>query len=77
MEATKTKKLTADELEALKAQMRKLKREASETAMELHDLTEELPGAYMRIMDVAHTAFLKHSEYFKVADEVKRYEGEK
>jgi hypothetical protein len=31
--------------------------------MELHDLTEELPGAYERIEEVARKAVLKHREW--------------
>ena len=75
MSTPETKNISVDELEALKAQVRKLKREASETSMELHDLTEELPGKYMMIMDVAHTAFLKHREYFEASEKLKQIEG--
>jgi hypothetical protein len=75
MSIPETKNISADELEALKGRVRKLKREAAETSMELHDLTEELPGAYLKIMDTAHTTFLKHREYFEAAEKLKQLEG--
>ncbi len=52
----------SEEKAKLEARVRKLNREASETAMELHDLTEELPTAYLRIMEVAKKSFEKHEE---------------
>ncbi|MHB1756538.1 MAG: CCE_0567 family metalloprotein [Leptospirillum sp.] len=51
------------DLKELEGKYRKLARQASETAMELHDLTEELPGAYQRIEEVAKKAILKHQEW--------------
>ncbi|WP_099590488.1 CCE_0567 family metalloprotein [Leptospirillum ferriphilum] len=47
---------------------RKLTRQAAETAMELHDLTEELPGAYQRIEEVAQKAIRKHQEWAKAKE---------
>lgn len=51
------------DVKELEARFRKLSRQAAETAMELHDLTEELPGAYRRIEEVARKAILKHQEW--------------
>lgn len=51
------------ELKELEGRYRKLTRQAAETAMELHDLTEELPGAYQRIEEVARRAVTKHQEW--------------
>ncbi|AIA30821.1 CCE_0567 family metalloprotein [Leptospirillum ferriphilum] len=53
------------ELESL---YKKLTRQAAETAMELHDLTEELPGAYQRIEEVAQKAIRKHQEWAKAKE---------
>ena len=47
------------DLKELEGRYRKLARQAAETAMELHDLTEELPGAYQRIEEVAQKAVAK------------------
>lgn len=51
------------DLKELEARYRKLTRQAAETAMELHDLTEELPGAFQRIESVALKAIEKHKEW--------------
>ncbi|MDA8028893.1 MAG: CCE_0567 family metalloprotein [Nitrospiraceae bacterium] len=59
----------------LEARFRKLARQAAETAMELHDLTEELPGAYLRIEEVARKAFLKHKEWAEAREAFEKASG--
>ncbi len=62
------------DIENLRNQVKKLKREAAERSMELHDLTEELPGAYQRIMEVAARTYEKHLEWAKASEELKKKE---
>ena len=59
----------------LEARFRKLTRQAAETAMELHDLTEELPGAYLRIEEVAKKAILKHQEWAEAKEAFEKSSG--
>jgi hypothetical protein len=45
------------EIEALKADLRKLSAKATNAKMNLHDLSEELPIGWTTIMDVAQQTF--------------------
>ncbi|MFG1358660.1 CCE_0567 family metalloprotein [Xanthobacter pseudotagetidis] len=48
------------DVEALKAELKKLSAKATQSKMDLHDLSEELPINWQQIMDVAkkaHDAF--------------------
>jgi hypothetical protein len=45
------------DIEALKAQVRKLNAQATSLKMDLHDLAEELPVGWEKIPDVAERAF--------------------
>jgi hypothetical protein len=60
------------DLKELEGRYRKLARQAAETAMELHDLTEELPGAYQRIEEVAQKAMAKHREWAEAKEAFER-----
>ena len=44
------------ETEALKADLKKLSARAMQAKMDLHDLSEELPVNWEKILEVAHTA---------------------
>ncbi len=46
-----------DELDALKAQIRKLNAQATNLKMNLHDLAEDLPTGWERIPAVAEQAY--------------------
>ena len=46
-----------DDVEALKAQIKKLNAQATNSKMNLHDLAEELPLGWEKIMEVAEQAF--------------------
>ncbi len=46
-----------DDVEALKVQIKKLNAQATNLKMNLHDLAEELPLGWERIMEVAAQAF--------------------
>ncbi len=47
----------ADDLEALKAQIKKLNAQATNFKMNLHDLAEDLPIGWEKIPEVAEQAF--------------------
>lgn len=46
-----------DDIEALKAQIKKLNAQATGLKMDLHDLAEELPVGWEKIPEVAERAF--------------------
>ncbi|MGA2706961.1 MAG: CCE_0567 family metalloprotein [Steroidobacteraceae bacterium] len=46
-----------DDIEALKAQIKKLNSQATGLKMDLHDLAEELPVGWEKIPEVAERAF--------------------
>ena len=50
-----------DEIETLKAEIKKLNARATQAKMDLHDLSEELPTNWERIPDVARTAHEAHA----------------
>lgn len=50
-----------EDMEALKAQVKKLNAQATQLKMDLHDLSEDLPTNWERILEVAQTAFDAHA----------------
>jgi hypothetical protein len=48
------------DLDAVKAEVKKLNAKATQAKMDLHDLSEELPTNWQRIPEVAKTAFEAH-----------------
>lgn len=50
------------DLEWLRARVRRLNSEAGQLKMDLHDLAEELPHGWERIMDVARRTAEKYAE---------------
>ncbi len=46
-----------DDIEAIKAQVKKLNAQATGLKMDLHDLAEDLPVGWEKIPDVAERAF--------------------
>ena len=50
-----------DDLDDLKAQARKLNAKATQAKMDLHDLSEELPTNWERILEVAQRAHDAHA----------------
>jgi hypothetical protein len=48
------------DLEAVKAEVKKLNAKATQAKMDLHDLSEELPTNWQRIPEVAKLAFEAH-----------------
>jgi hypothetical protein len=51
---------TMDDLESLKTSVKKLNAKATQAKMDLHDLSEDLPTNWEKIMDVAQTAYDAH-----------------
>ena len=49
-----------DDIETLKAELKKLNARATQAKMDLHDLSEELPTNWERIPEVAKTAYDAH-----------------
>lgn len=49
------------EPDALKAEIKKLNARATQAKMDLHDLSEELPTHWERILDVAKVAYDAHA----------------
>lgn len=49
------------DLEALKASVKKLNAKATQAKMDLHDLSEELPTNWERILDIAKVAHDAHA----------------
>lgn len=50
-----------DDVESLKAEVRKLNARATQVKMDLHDLSEELPTHWERIPEVAKIAHEAHA----------------
>jgi hypothetical protein len=49
------------DLETLKAEAKKLNAKATQAKMDLHDLSEELPTNWERILEVAQVAYETHA----------------
>lgn len=50
----------ADDVEALKAELKKLNARATKAKMDLHDLSEDLPTGWEKIPEVAQAAHQAH-----------------
>jgi hypothetical protein len=48
------------DVDALKAEVKKLNAKATQAKMDLHDLSEELPTGWEKILDVAQVAYDAH-----------------
>jgi hypothetical protein len=53
--------MSTPEIDALKAEIKKLNAKATQAKMDLHDLSEELPKDWERIPEVAQRAFDSHA----------------
>ncbi|MBB6308102.1 CCE_0567 family metalloprotein [Xanthobacter tagetidis] len=63
------------DVEALKAELKKLSAKATQSKMDLHDLSEELPINWQQIMDVAQKAHDAFAELEKKRAELKSLEA--
>lgn len=52
--------MSTPEIDALKAEVKKLNAKATQAKMDLHDLSEELPTDWQRIPAVAQAAYDAH-----------------
>lgn len=50
------------DIDALKAELKKLSARATQAKMDLHDLSEELPTNWERILEVAQAAYQAHAK---------------
>ena len=51
-----------EDIDALKAEIKKLNAQATQMKMDLHDLSEELPIGWERIPEVAEKTFLAYQK---------------
>jgi hypothetical protein len=58
------------DLDALKLEARKLNAKATQAKMDLHDLSEELPTNWERILEVAQTAYDAHAALMAVRQQL-------
>jgi hypothetical protein len=65
-----------NDTEALKAEVRKLNARATQAKMDLHDLSEELPIHWERIVPVAQAAHAAHAALFEARERLARSTGE-
>ena len=56
------------DLDALKTDVKKLNAKATQAKMDLHDLSEELPTNWQKIMDVAQVAYDAHAALVKARE---------
>jgi hypothetical protein len=62
------------DLEAMKAELKKLSARATQAKMDLHDLSEELPVDWRRIPEVAERAYAAHAALEAARAELKAFE---
>ncbi|MGR7995475.1 MULTISPECIES: CCE_0567 family metalloprotein [unclassified Xanthobacter] len=63
------------DIDALKAELKKLSAKATQAKMDLHDLSEELPVNWEQIMDVATKAHNAFAELEKKRADLKALEA--
>ena len=66
---------TATDLETLSRQVKRLKREAAEAAMALHDVAEECPARWQEIPEAAQDAYARHVAYFELKQQLEAQEA--
>jgi hypothetical protein len=59
-----------EEVETLKARVKKLNAQATQAKMDLHDLSEDLPTNWEKIMAVAQVAFDAHQSLMAARKEL-------
>ncbi|AOF82104.1 hypothetical protein BSY238_1233 [Methyloversatilis sp. RAC08] len=58
------------DIETLKAEVKKLNARATQAKMDLHDLSEDLPTNWEKILDVAQTAYDAHQSLMAARKEL-------
>jgi hypothetical protein len=59
-----------DDIDALKAEVKKLNARATQAKMDLHDLSEELPTHWEKILEVAQVAHDAHAALMAVRQQL-------
>ena len=66
---------TMETAENLKLEIKKLSSQALNAKMDLHDLSEELPAGWERIMEVAEIAAQRYAKLSEAKKRLKELEG--
>ena len=64
-----------DDIDALKAELKKLNARATQAKMDLHDLSEELPVNWERIPELARLAYDAHAALMAARQALKEVEA--
>jgi hypothetical protein len=59
-----------EDIEALKAQVKKLNQRATALKMDLHDLSEDLPTRWEQIPELAEKTYIAHAALFTARQEL-------
>ncbi|MBC7207302.1 MAG: hypothetical protein H5U27_12385 [Methyloversatilis sp.] len=59
-----------EDVDALKTRVKKLNAQATQAKMDLHDLSEELPTNWEKILDVAQVAYDAHQSLMAARKEL-------
>lgn len=62
-------------VETLKLEIKKLSSQAIQTKMDLHDLSEELPTGWERIMETAEKTFLTYQKLAEARQKLAAFVG--
>jgi hypothetical protein len=61
-------------LEEVKAKVKKLNSEAGQLKLDLHDLAEDLPKGWEKIMEMAQKTYQKYADLMEAKDKLKELE---
>lgn len=59
-----------EDIDALKAQIKKLNAKATQAKMDLHDLSEDLPTHWEKIMELAQIAYDAHKSLIEARQQL-------
>lgn len=65
-----------DDADTLKAELKKLNARATQSKMDLHDLSEELPTNWERILEVAQAAHTAHASLMSARQRLNQLQGQ-
>jgi hypothetical protein len=61
-------------LEEIKAKVKKLNSEAGQLKLDLHDLAEDLPTGWEKIMETAQKTYRKYADLMEAKEQLKEME---
>ena len=61
-------------LEEVKAKVKKLNSEAGQLKLDLHDLAEDLPNGWEKIMEMAQKTYQKYADLMEAKEQLKELE---